>query len=306
MIQIFKKTEKETELRTLDHLEVGSWVNAVAPTAHELDALAERCELSRDLLEDSADPHELPRVEQENGTLYVYIRVPVERHGKIDTRPLTIITTGSYLVTISLHDTPILNRFVAKRLDVFTTEKSKFLIYVFNEIVRAFYLHIKAIAKSVSRQRVQLRQLRNRDIVNLVEHEEVLNDFNASLLSNVAVYERIASGKVVPLVEHDQDLIQDLLVDANQVLKFCQESIHSITNIREAYSTILSNNLNKTLKFLTSMTVILTVPLLVSSIYGMNVRLPYADDQNAFNLIAALMVISSLGTFGVFVWRKWL
>lgn len=306
MVHVYKKVGNEVVLRELGQLEAGNWVSVVAPTPEELDAVASRCRVSRELLEDSADPHELPRIEQEDGTTYAFLRIPVERVGKVDTRPLTIITTPNHLITVTLQDVPAVSHLVARGADVFAQPQPEFIISVFSDVLKSFYQHIKAIAKSVSRQRDRLRQPRNRDIVSLVVHEEALNDFNTSLLENIAIFERILSGKVIALTDPQREALQDLLVDANQVHNFCQENIDNITNIRKAYATILSNNLNQTLKFLTAVTVILSIPTMIASIFGMNIRLPYAADPNAFVYVMGGTIIASLATFIVFVWRKWM
>ncbi len=306
MFQILKPSGTGGEPERLDHFEPGTWVQVITPIALELDEIARRCEVSREMLEDSADPHELPRVEQDNGGLYIYSRMPLDRDDDVTTRTLTMIYTPDYLITISFQPTPTIDPQILQRLDKFPPPVAPLLIAVAHEITKSFYQHIKAISKKLSSQRVQLRQLRGRDMINLVTSEEALHDFNTALVANVSVYERVLAGKVMPLSKDDHDEVQDLIVDGNQVVKFCQASIETITNIREAYTAILSNNINKTLKFLTSMAIILTVPLLIASIYGMNVTLPFGQEPAAFLYIMGFTVIATLATFAVFVWRKWL
>lgn len=306
MVQYFVADRETKQLRLADRFIEGCWVNLVNSTFQELEAVAQQCHLQLNLLEDSIDPHELPRLERENGGLYLFMRLPLERPHDVTTRPLTVITTPAATVTVSVQSTPILDRFVHQQLEVDLQHPLCFFAALAQEVIRSFYLHTKAIAKKVSRQRVNLRNLRNRDIVNLVENDEMLSDFHTALHGNIDVFDRLLSGKAAALGEQERDQLQDLVVDARQVQGFCQESINTITNIRDSYNAILSNNLNKTLKFLTSITIILTIPLLIASIYGMNIRLPYADDPNAFTFVMGLSVISGLVTFVIFVWRKWI
>lgn len=306
MFQILKLDGKAGGGTPLDHFASGTWVQVITPTSAELDEITKHCALSRELLDDSADPHELPRIDQDNGSLYIFMRMPLDREGDVTTRTYTLILTPTRLVTIAFQSTPGLDRRLSEQLGLFPPPMAPLLIAVANDIIHLFYQHIKAISKKVASQRVQLRQLRSHDIIALVADEEALHDFNTALQENIAVYERVLAGKVMPLPKRDHGRIQDLVVDAQQVVKFCQSSIETITNIREAYSAILSNTLNKTLKFLTSMAMIMTIPLLIASIYGMNVVLPFGQDPNAFLYIMGFTVVATLLTFAVFVWRKWL
>jgi len=306
MIKIYKKTIKEAELTEVNDLILGSWVRVVDPTSEEVKLLADQTGIALDILEDAVDESELPRIEYDEGNLVVILRIPVSNGQQVISTPLTIIITNKYIVTISLKPNEIIAKFLDGKVEFFTTQKSKFMLNIFNEAVRSYDRIIKSLAKNINRQKFQLDSLKNKDILNLVQQEEVLNNFIYSLVPNANVFDRILKGKYVKLYEQDEDLVEDLLIDAHQVIDLCDTNIKTIKNIREAYQTILSNNLNKLLKFLTSITIILTLPTIIASVYGMNVQLPGAGDHYAFFYIAGFTVIVMAVVWGIFNWKKWL
>lgn len=306
MIKIYKKTIKEAELIEVDDFILGSWVRVVDPTPEEVKMLATRTNIPLDILEDAVDESELPRIEYEDKNLVVIIRIPVENDQGVISIPLTVIITDKYIVTISIKHNEIIKKFLEGKTNFFTTQKSKFMLDIFNEVVKSYDNIIKALTKKIAREKFQLDSLKNKDIVNLVQQEEVLNNFISSLVPNANVFDRILKGKYVKLYEQDEDLIEDILIDARQVIDLCNTNIKTLKNIREAYSTILTNNLNKILKFLTSITIILTLPTIIASIYGMNVRLPGSGGDFTFYYISGGTVIVMVVAWGLFNWKKWL
>lgn len=306
MINIYRRKIKDTALQKIENAEVGSWMNIVNPTSEEIEKISQIFHVDKDALEDSIDENELPRVEKENGNILVYIRVPLSRGSEVNTSPLTIIISGSLVATISIRPNKVIQAFLDDKIEFYTTQKAKFLMNIFDLTVQRFNKHINAINKRVVSKKGKLKHLKTNDIISLVETEEDLNDFISSLAPNINVYQRILSGKYMSLYEADQEYVEDLLIDAKQVLDLCQTNIKRINNIREAYTAILSNNLNKIMRFLAAITVIFTLPTLIASIYGMNVNLPYAESPMAFLFVMAMIIATSFSVFFLFVWRKWI
>lgn len=306
MIKIYKKTIKEPKLTEVDDFILGSWVRVVDPTSDEIKTVSKKAGIPLNILEDAIDESELPRIEREKNFLVVIIRIPVENSEQVTPIPLTVIITDKLVVTISIKPNEIMGRFLSGKVKFYTTQKSKFLLKIFSEAVKSYDVLIKSIAKKISRQKFKLDSLKNRDIVNLVQQEEILNNFISSLIPNVNIFDRILKGKYIKLYEQDEDLIEDLLIDARQVIDLCNTNIKTIKNVREAYSTILTNNLNKILKFLTSITIILTLPTIIASIYGMNVSLPGSGQNFAFYYIIGFTIIVMAAAYLIFSWRKWL
>lgn len=149
------------------------------------------------------------------------------------------------------------------------------------------------LAKDISLHTTDTEKIENARVIQFVLYETQYNTYLATLNPMKMVLEKLKSNKFLKLHEDDRDLIEDLLWNADQLIQMSLFGIKQVTNIREAYSTIVSNNLNKTVKVLTSVTVILTIPTIVSSFFGMNVRVPLADHNLGFILIALLTTIAS-------------
>ncbi|RJR30953.1 magnesium transporter CorA family protein [Candidatus Parcubacteria bacterium] len=306
MIKIYKKNHRDRELKEVGELSENCWVRVVDPTAQEIRFISEKANIPLDILEDALDESELPRIESEKDYLVIIIRIPLGEKESFFSIPLTIILTQKYLITVSIRPNDIIGSFLLGGKDFQTQNRPKFLFDVFKRTVKSYDYLIRSSAKSINKQRFRLDKLKNTDITNLVEREEILNNYISALVGNASIFNKILKGKFISLFEQEQDLIEDLLVDMRQVIELCDTNIKTIKNIREAYSTILTNNLNKVLKFLTSITIILTLPTIISSIYGMNVGLPGGGQDGVFYYIMGFTLIIMGLSYSIFVWRRWL
>ena len=306
MIKIFRRTLKEKEIVEQEKLKAGSWVKITSPDKKDLEFLEKNTPIKKEFLEDAKDPYEMPRIEREGGVLYIFLRAPLEENHHLKTYPLLLAVDEKNFYTISSKDFPFFKKFLEGKVEIFTTQTARFLIQVLIEITLSFEGYLKKLSKEISRKKERLKRLRNEDIVFLVEMEEVLSDFHTSLVANISVIEKILSGKFIALYKEDEDLIEDLLIDTRQTQDFCKTNLKRVINIREAYSTILSNNLNQIIKFLTSMTIILTVPTIISSIYGMNVALPFGENPFAFFYIMFLTLLLCTLLIFIFLKKDWL
>ncbi|MCK4967932.1 MAG: magnesium transporter CorA family protein, partial [Candidatus Aenigmarchaeota archaeon] len=159
--------------------------------------------------------------------------------------------------------------------------------------------------ESIYTKKVNLSKLTNKDIINFVGLEKILNKFITSLIPTISIFEKILSGKYVKIYKDDQELTEDLIIDSQQCLNMCRGSIKNVTNIRQAYSTILTNDLNRVMKFLTSLTIIIGVPTIIASLYGMNVKLPLQGNVFAFVYICLFTLIACLVLAFIFYFKKW-
>lgn len=146
----------------------------------------------------------------------------------------------------------------------------------------------------------------SKDITNLTINEEILNQYLSSLVPMRAVLESITSGRYTLLYEKDQDLLEDLLNASIQSEDLCSINLRSIRSLRDSYQIIFTNQLNKTIKLLTALTIILSIPTMISSLYGMNVTLPIAEHPHAFLIIFIFIIFISLISFLIFQRKKWL
>ena len=306
MLEILKKTVKDSDFKKLDSLEVGSWIAAVDPTPEELAYLTDTLGLDKKNITDALDEYELPRIEKDENAIYVLIKVPVENKETVATIPIGIVLTDRYILTIIKKENRVINNIREKKQKIFTTQKINLMTHLFLFASDAYEHDLKNISKEISLRKAKITDLSNKDIVNLIKSEEVLNEFISSFHPMVNIFEKLLGGKYIPLYQQDKDLIEDLLVNSRQTLDLSQSNVKTVINIREAYSTVLSNNLNKIIKVLTFFTIFLAIPTTIASIYGMNIPLPMQDHPQVFNYVAtgALLIMSLL--FFVFLKKRWI
>ncbi len=307
MIKIYKKSLKDDSLKEVKEIEKGSWINVINPTNDETLDLSKKLNLDHTILEDSLDENEISRVEKQDNIFYMIMRFPVTFDAvSAPTVPLLVVITEDNIITLCKSENEIINEFLKIKTPIHTTHKTHFLLKIIHEVFSDYDVYLNRIAKGIKLKKIRIDDLGNKDIIFLVQAEETLNDFASSLLPIINTLEKILSGRYIPMYENDKGTIEDLVMDSKQTLEFTYSSLRSIKNIREAYSAILANDLNKVIKLLTSFTIILTVPMIVSSIYGMNVALPFFHSQYAFVYILGIITIAMFLLVRLFVKRKWL
>lgn len=308
MIKYFYRTVREDKLAKLDKFRTGSWIYAESPTADELAILTEKFNLEADLLTDALDPDEIPRIEVEGEIVYVYMRYAYRRGDVVDTDPVLLAVGPNFVATVVRHELPGLERFLATAV-LYTTQRAKLLLLLLRYLVVTYETNITYLNRQVRgvRAKLNVQTVRNRDFVQFVLIEDALNSFVAELAPANLMLQSLLSGRYnLSFHEEDKDLIEDLVQATRQLNETSRSSLRTIVNIREAYSNIMTNNLNRRVGVLTSLTVVLTIPTIVFSLWGMNVPVPGQDSVFAFGLIA---VATATLIIGVLFWlyrRHWL
>lgn len=289
-------------MSALNDYKPGCWVNVEGPSMEELDDLADRYKLDGSLLKDATDFYEAPRLEVDRNDLYIFTRFAFSDNDKISTAPLLFVLTSKLLLTLTPSETgPFEKRLIAKS-EARTDKKIKLFLKLFTKINTDYSYHLHSINKQIRSISVKLETIKNRDIIQFVTFENSLNDFMSVLVPTNVILTSLLSNRHIEFVEEDKDLIEDLLLNNNQLIELSKSNLKTIVNIREAYSTIMTNNLNRVIKLFTSLTVILTIPTMIASIYGMNVALPFGASPNIFAGI--IIFIVSISSFLVFLFLK--
>ncbi len=300
MIQYLYKNQKHTKLQILNDYRVGSWISVEDPTEQELLTLSEKLELEPDILLDALDPFEVPRIEKEDGITYIFARFAHKNGDKIITSPVLLVISPDLLITISIQALPFIDNFVQEKIEFYTTQRTKLLILLMMEMQKDYQRLVNAINKNIRSISLDLDQIDNKEILTMIKFETLFNDFLFGLEPMAVSLRKFATGKFIKLYEEDEDLVEELLVDNEQLILLCKVNQKGIFNLRESHYSVLTNNLNKTMKLLTSVTVILTIPTMVSSFFGMNVGLPFQDHPLAFLLILAITLVISVGLLAFF------
>lgn len=305
MIQTYYRNLKETSVRTLDEFKKGAWIYVENPSDKEISELVDKFSLEAGHIQDARDIYEVPRLEVEDKTLYIFTRYAYTENSQIYTFPVLLIIGEDFFITITEKPYYILKKFVEEK-KFYTTQKIKLFLQLLLQINQSYTSFVNNINKEVRRMGVEIERVNNKDIVKLVRYESVLNDFLSALIPTNAILQNLLSGKYVKLFDEDKDLIEDLQLNTIQLIDISKSNLRNIVNYREAYSAIMTNNLNQVIKLFTALTVILTIPMIIASIYGMNVHLPFENSPLAFGGILTIILVFA-GLLVLLFWKKhWL
>lgn len=301
MITYYYKNIRSKNLSTLDEYKSGAWICVENPTSDEIDQLVDKFKLDAGHMEDAMDADEMPRLEKEGELTYIFLRYAYTNNDlELTTAPLLFVVGPDLFITVALHSLPRLQRFTSGKVDFSTTQRTKLVLQVMDQIVDQYEVFINNISRQIKmiRSRLRAQDVGNTDFIDFVLIEDELNEFLSAMLPTTAILRRLMLGRHIPLFAEDQDIVEDLLLNNEQSIEGCRSNVKSIINIREAYSTITSNNLNRTMKILTAATVLLTLPNVFFGMYGMNVALPFGEEPWAYG---AVVLITSVAVIGVFV-----
>ncbi len=290
MIKYFYRSLRSQEMRELQDYQRGSWVYAEAPTDTEIQELVTKFNLEQGHLEDALDVDEMPRLEREGDQSYIFVRFAYKNEEEeLVTAPLLFIFGNDILITVSQVRMPSLDVFIKSKIDFATTQRAKLVLQILQQIGEHYDTFISNTSKQIKLIRSRLRghEITNQDFIDFVMIEDELNEFLSSLMPTNATLRRLLLGRYMPLFDEDQDIVEDLLLNNEQSIEACNSNLKSIDNIREAYSSISSHNLNYTMKVLTIVTVAITLPNVIFGMYGMNVELPLQHNPWVFMFIAS-------------------
>ncbi|HLD72554.1 MAG TPA: magnesium transporter CorA family protein [Candidatus Nanoarchaeia archaeon] len=294
MITYYKRTITAKHLKILDSYEEGSWINVINPTPEELESLEKDFSLNRELLDEGLDEHELPRLDSENGHLYLFVKTIFREKKSLGT--LLIILNKDFVLTLAKDEPHSLKQIFDEKEEMITTQKTKFVIKLLSLINDNFEYVVSRIVKDVqSKKRITVK-LKESEIEDLLQDEDFLNNLVVGYYYTSLLYSKML--KKIDIYEEDKEAIKDLIVESNQGLNLCRSSLKTISNLRHYYSIILSNKLNRTIKILTAFTILITLSAAVSSLYGMNIILPFQQNPHAFWYILSFMA----GTMGIFIY----
>lgn len=307
MQTIYHRTIRDQGVAILDVTKRGSWINITNPNRLELEKLEKEYSLDADLLEDGIDLYEAPRLEREAGTLYIYVRYCRPAGEFTSTHPLLIVITADNLITVSR--TPA--EPIAKLLEngqIVTTQKVKLVLEILEEINKGYRSHLNSVTKRILSTRNKLHRtvISNTEVLNFIDIEEDLNEFLAALQPYGIVLQALLNGKYMRMHDKDEDLIEDLQLSTNELIELTNSRLKTIQNIREAYTTIATNNLNQIFKRLTSIAIFMTIPTIVGGFFGMNVLLPFESNPYAFWIVSSITLVFMVSFIYYFRKHKWL
>lgn len=308
MITHYHSTARTRQLDILEKPKVGSWTHVVEPSEEDLDSIAEMHNLDRDLLTDAIDIYEAPRLEVDGDKIYVFTRYCYPEGKEVATEPLLIIYSPNNIVTIMRKDYDVLSQLFKGNIEVLTTQKTKTLLQVIEQINRSYSVQLTQVSRRILQIRSKLRQseISNIEFVSFIDLEEDMNEFLTALQPQANVLNSLRTGRYMKLYEEDEDLVEDLTLSTAELIELTKSRLRTLVNFRQAYDTIVTNNLNTAFKRLTSIGIFLTIPTIMSGLWGMNVAIPFAENRYAF-LVIVLVIISVITLLILnFKKRNWL
>jgi len=303
-------TDSANTLQKIDKLEKGCWVNMVAPSESEIKLISERLNIPEDFIKDPLDDEERSRLEKEDNHVLIIVDFPYIIYDDsgfpvYETLPIGLIVTEECFITISLIENPIIMDFINKKIKgFFTYKKTRFALQILFHISTYYLRYLKQINRKTDDIEKELHQsMKNEELYAFLSLEKSLVYFTTSLKSNKIVLQKMLRLNHLKMYEEDKDLLEDVIIENTQAIEMA-ETYHSIlTSMMNTFASVISNNLNIVMKFLTSITIILSFPTIVASIYGMNVDLPYQNNPYAFaGVIFVALLLSSITT--IIFWKK--
>lgn len=294
MLSFYKTIDnKVTPLR---HVQEGCWISAISPTEQEIQTLT-AMGIEPGFVRAALDEEEASRIEREEDQLLILVDVPIAQKEEkktiiYSTVPMGIIITDKNIITVCLSENSVISEFV-KVKNLQTQHKTQFLLTLLLRIVTRFLQYLKQIDKISSYSEKQLHKtMRNKELIQLLGLEKSLVYFSTSLKSDEVTLEKIHRGRIIKLYEEDEELLEDVLVEIRQAIEMCGIYTNILSNTMDAFSSIINNNLNIVMKALTSLTVLLAIPTVISGIWGMNVHnLP---SQNFWFPVALALALTGI------------
>jgi magnesium transporter len=308
---IYRRTPGKP-LEEMHELEEGCWLSLVDPTWEEIEAVRQKLAIPLDFITSSLDLGEIPRAEKEDGVHLIIIRVPVYVGSEADipytTVPLSIVITDGFVLTASKVPNPVVEELASGRVrSLDTAKRNRFLLRLLLETGKRFLHYLSEINREVEQLEDKLQMsLRNREVLELLKYQKSLTLFTTALRADELVMARLQKGQLFQMYPDDEDLLEDVLTEIGQAIQMTDVSTGILSQMMDAFASIISNNLNAVMKFLASATIIIALPTLIASIYGMNLNLPFQGHPQAFFITMGAAVLISLVVVVVFIRKDWL
>ena len=299
MIQIFKTIDGS--IQQLDEITNNSWICATHPTPEEILHISERCDIDLNDVKASLDIEEASRIERTDNYTLILVDIPSReiRNGNdaYTTIPLSIILSKDVIITVCTEDSIVLSHFkTGKHKDFNTSKRTRFIYHILYSNTSVYLNCLRNIDKAREDIEARLHKgTKNIDLIELHELESDLVYFATSLRVNGVVLDKLTRyGKIEHYAE-DQELLSDVIIENKQAIEMANIYRDILNGTRELFASIIDNTLNQVMKVLTSITIIMAIPTIISGIYGMNVNtdgMPFADNPLGFFIICTFALVA--------------
>ena len=304
MLKIYNTDLETNKFEEVKELKKGVWINMVNPSDSEIKRICKETGVEEDFLRYPLDYEEQARIDIEDNSILFIIDVPIieeTKEGKSHTTmPLGIIfVNDDYFITVSLKKNSIIDAFEKGKIrSLYTYKKTRFLLQILY-LNSAHYLEtLKKINKEAEATTAILKKsMRNKELIQLLNIENSLIYVTTSLKSNELVMEKTLRGKIIKMYEEDEDILEDAAIENRQAMEMVTTYSAILNGMIDVFGTMVSNNLNLVMKFLTSITILISIPTLIASILGMNVTFPFSTGVYGFWIVVGVSVLATLLTW---------
>ena len=300
MIKMYQTDIETNMMREINTFERGCWINMTSPSEAEIKMVCEYANIQEDFIRYSLDSEEKARIdyEEDDDTILFILDVPTrekERDREIyTTMPIGIIVVrDECIITVSLKKLSLIEDFALGKMKGFATyKKSRFILQRMFKVSSSYLTTLKLINDETEMTEYTLKKsMQNQELLKLLDIEKSLVYITTSLRANEAVMERTVKIKSIKLYADDEDILEDAIIENKQAIEMSKIYTDVLNSSMDAYSSVISNNLNETMKLLTSITIIISIPTLIASLWGMNVEVPFEISKYGFWILCAIAII---------------
>jgi magnesium transporter len=285
-------------------IESGVWINLVSPTDVEVKQISDITNIDIDYIKSALDEEERPRIEQEKDLTFIVIDIPIieveENINVYSTIPLGIILVKENIITVCLKDNPVLKDLMNKRIKNFSTAAPmKMVLQILYRTATLYLQYLKHIDKTSSRIEAELhKSIKNAELIQLLKLEKSLTYFSTSLKSNEMVLEKLEKCGF----KTEMELLEDVIIENKQAIEMANIYSSILSGTMDAFASLVSNNLNLVMKHLTSVTILIAIPTMVFSFFGMNIPMPFGLGTNNYAsliITGVAIVVSIVSIWGL-------
>ncbi|MDP1823378.1 MAG: magnesium transporter CorA family protein [Archangium sp.] len=282
------------------------WVHAVAPTPEERERLLSELAVPVDFLRHALDPDEVSRIDHADAASFLIVRVPCSIGGVPRTAPLAFMLLKGLVVTVTPVAEDVLTR-LDLPADLDPALPTSLVLRVLERVAERYMLDVRELDRRVDEVESRLeRSLRNREVLELLAYQKGLVHIETALASNQIMMERLLKDERLSKSPAELDLLADVLVEFRQAGLMAEVSTNILSQMMDAFASIISNNLNVVMKVLTSLTLLFAIPTAVASFFGMNVKLPFGGHELAFEATLGVSVVLVVLAVTLFRRMRWL
>lgn len=306
MVKIFK-TDRNLHMAQLEEFQDKCWVDMINPTDDEVEDAVAFTGIPEEMIKAALDEEESARSEYDDGNSMFLMDTPImydtEEGDSYETIPLAVLFNEKCIVTVSLHGNPVLSDFISNRIKVNTEKPVLFLLQFMMGNSKRFLSYLRQIDRKSSRVEAELhRSMKNKELIQLLGLEKSLVYFSTSLSANMRVYSRVKKLQAVVNSEEYADLYDDVIIENTQAIEMCNIYSGILSGTMDAFASVISNNVNIVMKLLTVVTLIISIPTLIASLWGMNVDVPFSSGGWGFWLVIAIAAVVT-GVVSFFIIR---